>query len=185
MTPPALTPRKMATPREVSRRPAVESDRPFLFELYASTRAAELALTPWTAEQKGQFLTMQFQAQMTGYRDAFPQAVHEMVTADGRPAGRLYLSREPDRLHILDITIAPELRNAGIGSAVLGEILEEADRHGKGVTIYVEGFNPSLRLFLRLGFQVISQDGFQLLLQRPAAQNCAAARFQGAAEPGK
>jgi len=145
-----------------------ESDRAFLFELYASTRAAELALTPWTEEQKHQFVTMQFQAQTLGYRDAYPQADHEIIVAGGQPAGRLYLARETDRLHVLDITIAPEQRAAGIGSAVLGEILEEAAREGKPVTIYVESFNPSLRLFLRLGFQVITQDGFQLLLERRA-----------------
>ena len=155
-------------PREITRRLADESDRAFLFDLYASTRTAELAMTPWTEEQKGQFLTQQFQAQAAGYRDAYPQAVHEIIASGGQPAGRLYLSREADRLHILDITIAAELRNGGIGSAVLGDILEEADRAGKPVTIYVETFNPSLRLFLRLGFQVITQDSFQLLLERPA-----------------
>ena len=66
-----------------------------------------------------------------------------------------------------DITIAPESRNAGIGSLVLRTILEEADLSGKPVTIYVESFNPSLRLFQRLGFQIASQDSFQLLLERP------------------
>jgi len=155
------------TPAEISRRPVAESDRPLLFDLYASTREAELAMTPWTPEQKAQFLAMQFQAQITGYGSAFPRALHEIIMAGGRPAGRLYLSREAERLHILDITIAPEQRNAGIGSAVLAEILEEGKRDGKKVTIYVESFNPSLRLFLRLGFQVISQDNFQLLLERP------------------
>lgn len=154
---------------EISRRPVADSDFEFVFHLYASTRAAELALTPWTGEQKAQFLTQQFEAQIAGYRASFPEAVHEIVLVNGAAAGRLYLSREADRLNILDITIAPERRNAGIGSLVLGEILEEANREGKPVTIYVESFNPSLRLFLRLGFQVVSQDSFQLLLERPAA----------------
>lgn len=158
------------TPAEISRRPVTDSDHAFLLDLYASTRAAELALTPWTAEQKTQFVIMQFQAQMTGYRDCYPQAVQEIITAGGRAAGRLYLSQEAGRLHILDITVAPELRNAGIGSAVLREILEEGRDQNKAVTIYVESFNPSLRLFLRLGFQVISQDSFQLLLERPASR---------------
>jgi len=157
------------TAPKITRRPAGEPDLEFLFDLYASTRAAELAMTPWTPEQKRQFLTMQFQAQIDGYRHAYPKAVHEIIAADGRPAGRLYLSREAERLHILDITIAPELRNTGIGSLVIGEILQEADRECKSVTIYVESFNPSLRLFLRLGFQVASQDSFQLLLERSAA----------------
>jgi ribosomal protein S18 acetylase RimI-like enzyme len=154
-------------PAEITLRPVSESDLPFLFEIYASTREAELALTPWTAEQKQLFLNMQFQGQINGYREMHPQAVHEIIAAAGRPVGRLYLSRLPDCHHILDITIAPESRNAGIGSLVLRTILEEADLSGKPVTIYVESFNPSLRLFQRLGFQIASQDSFQLLLERP------------------
>jgi ribosomal protein S18 acetylase RimI-like enzyme len=151
----------------IIRRPVAESDRPFLFELYASTREAELAQVPWTSEQKRAFLAMQFEAQTVGYREAYPQALHEMICAAGLPAGRLYWSRLPDRLHILDITVSPPRRNAGIGSHVLGEILEEGRRESKPVTIYVEDFNPSCRFFARLGFQVVSQDGFQLLLQCP------------------
>ena len=153
---------------EISRRPAGDADLPFLFELYASTRAAELAMTPWTPEQKAAFVQMQFQAQIRGYRESYPHAVHEMIAAGGRLAGRVYFSREADHLHILDLTIAPEQRNAGIGSAVLAEIFAEADGRGWPVTIFVESFNPSLRLFLRLGFKVVSQDSFQLLLRRPA-----------------
>jgi RimJ/RimL family protein N-acetyltransferase len=153
-------------PVEITRRSVCEADRPFLFEIYASTRAAELAMTPWTAEQKQLFLTMQFNAQIAGYSETHPQATHEIISAAGRPVGRLYLSRLPDCLHILDITIAPESRNAGIGTQVLREILEEADRVNKPVNIYVESYNPSLHLFERLGFRLAAQDSFQLLLER-------------------
>lgn len=149
----------------ITRRPVLESDRPFLFQLYASTREAEMAQVPWTGEQKHAFLLMQFDAQSVGYREAYPEASHEIICAAEVPAGRVYWSREPDRLHILDITVAPAQRNTGIGSSVIGEILAEGREAGKPVTIYVEDFNPSCRLFARLGFEVASQDGFQLLLR--------------------
>ena len=156
------------TPIPIVRRPVSESDLPFIFQLYASTRAAELAMTPWTLEQKHAFLVMQFQAQTAGYASAFPEATHEIVTVDGRPVGRVFLARLSDSLRILDITIAPESRNSGIGSTVIREILVEAERASLPVTIYVESFNPSRHLFERCGFQVASQDGFQLYLERPA-----------------
>jgi len=79
--------------------------------------------------------------------------------------GRLYLDREAEGLHILDITILPLYRNAGIGSFLLGRIMEEARSAAKAVTIYVESFNPSLRLFERLGFRKDKEDGFQLLMK--------------------
>ncbi len=151
----------------ITLRPVLESDRPLLFELYASTRQAEMEQVPWTHAQQHAFLAIQFAAQTEGYRAKSPHAAHEMICVDERPVGRLYLDRLPDRLHIMDITVAPELRNAGIGSEVLAGILAEADREGKLVDIYVETFNPSLSLFKRLGFRTASQDGFLLLLERP------------------
>ena len=61
-------------------------------------------------------------------------------------------------------------RGAGIASTVLNGLIAEAGRSGKPVSIYLEDFNPSLRLFERLGFRIAKQDGFQLLLER--APNC-------------
>ncbi len=146
-----------------------ESDRGFLLDLYADSRAAELAPVPWTDAQKRAFLEMQFAAQSTSYAENHPGATHEIICADGNAVGRLYLSRQPGVFHILDILIATASRNKGIGSQILAGILAEADRAGEPITIYVETFNPSLGLFKRLGFQPISENGFLLLLQRPAS----------------
>ena len=152
----------------VTRRPVEAGDRDFLFKLYASVRAAEMAMVPWTPEQKRMFVEMQFEGQCRGYAETYPHAFHEIILRDGVAAGRIYWSREPARLHILDITIAPEQRNAKIGSNVLEEIVAEADRDGKRVSIYVETFNPSQTLFKRLGFGPVSVDGFLQLFERPA-----------------
>jgi predicted GNAT family acetyltransferase len=46
------------------------------------------------------------------------------------------------------------------------EVLAEADAAGKRVTIYVERFNPALRLYERLGFAQIEAQGVYLLLDR-------------------
>jgi ribosomal protein S18 acetylase RimI-like enzyme len=151
---------------KITFRTAGESDRQLLFELYASTREAELALVPWTEPQKLAFVQMQFAAQAHSYAETHPHAVHEIIVCDGRDCGRLYLSRLPESFHILDITIAPASRSAGIGTRVLAEIVDEADRVGKPVSIYVEETNPSVRFFRRFGFEVARQDGFQLFLNR-------------------
>lgn len=152
---------------EISSRPVNDGDRSFLLRLYASVREAEMALVPWTTEQKRAFIEMQFAAQIRGYAEVYPQALHQIICRNGQPAGRIYWSREAERLHILDITVDPQWRNQGIGSRVLNTLLEEADRDAKPVTIHVEDFNPSRRLFERLGFEIASQDGFMLQLRRP------------------
>ncbi|HEY2233156.1 MAG TPA: GNAT family N-acetyltransferase [Candidatus Angelobacter sp.] len=78
------------------------------------------------------------------------------------------MDRSGEKFHILDITLLPEHRNRGAGSFLLGQLMAEAKEAGKPVTIYVETFNPSLRLFQRLGFTTIQQEGLHLLLQYAA-----------------
>jgi len=151
--------------KNVTLRPVTESDDDFLLAVYASTRAEEMARVPWTAEQKEEFVRMQFEAQKRHYAAEYPQASHDLICADGIPVGRIYVDRDSSRLHILDITVLPQHRNAGTGSFMLGQLLQEAAESSKPINIYVENFNPSLRLFKRLGFQVGEENGFQLLLK--------------------
>jgi ribosomal protein S18 acetylase RimI-like enzyme len=150
----------------ISLRPVQDSDDAFLFELYASTRANELAQVPWTQPQKDAFLQMQFTAQKTSYVAQYPHAQHDVICRDTRPVGRLYLERGADKFHILDITISEASRKEGVGSAVLRGIILEADQAGKPTTIYVESFSPSVRLFERLGFRTATTKEFLVLLQR-------------------
>jgi|SRR5580692_322041 RimJ/RimL family protein N-acetyltransferase len=154
---------------KVTLRPVHESDDSFLLSLYASTRAAEMAMVPWSDAQKDAFVKMQFAGQKSGYANDYPDAQHLVICADGEPVGRVYLSRSGTCFHILDITVAVSSRNKGIGSTVLREILQEADQAGNPATIYAENFNPSQRLFERLGFRVASVKDFTVLLERQPA----------------
>jgi len=150
----------------ITLRPVREPDDPFLFELYATTRASEMALVPWTDAQKQAFLQMQFTGQKNSYAKEYPDAQHAVICRDEEPVGRLYLARSQDCFRILDITVADRCRNKGIGSSVLKEILQEAIQAGKPTTIYVERVNPSMRLFERLGFSIASVRDFTVLLER-------------------
>jgi ribosomal protein S18 acetylase RimI-like enzyme len=150
---------------KVTLRPVQDSDGEFLLKVYGSTREQELAQVPWTAEQKQQFVRMQWEAQKNHYAAQHPHAIHEIISVENTDAGRLYLDRTGEKFHILDITLMPKHRNRGAGSFLLRQIMAEAKEAGKPVSIYVETFNPSLRLFQRLGFTPIQQEGFHLLLQ--------------------
>ena len=151
--------------KNITLRPVTEADDKFVFSAYASTRADELARVPWAQEQKDAFLHMQFAAQKRHYAAEYPQASHDIILVDGVPVGRIYLDRGGDEFQILDITVLPQHRNVGIGSWLLHQVLEEAAIRNKPVTIYVENFNPSLRLFERLGFQKAEETGFQFLMK--------------------
>ena len=150
-------------------RPETDADIPFLMHLYASTREAELAPLPWSSEQKQAFLASQFQAQRHHYRTRIVGCGFEVMVHNGRPAGRLYLNAGPTRLHIVDIALLPEWRGRGIGTAILTALQATADADGKGVGIFVEKFNPALRLYRRLGFTEIADHGIYLEMDWLAA----------------
>jgi ribosomal protein S18 acetylase RimI-like enzyme len=150
---------------QISLRPVGESDDGFILSLYASTREQEMALVPWSPEQKDAFVRMQYAAQKRHYQAECPRAAHDIIYVDEIPVGRLYLDRRTDALHILDITLLPRHRGQGAGELVLRRVLEEARGAGKPVTIYVESFNPSIRLFERLGFQRDHEQGIQWLMK--------------------
>lgn len=149
----------------ISARLVQEDDAPFLLELYASTRMEELALVPWTDEQRQAFLSMQFAAQQDHYRKQYPRAIHEIVLVNERPVGQLYVARLEHEMRIIDFTIMPDQRNAGVGSFLLRRLLDEAALAVKVVRIYVEDFNPSRRLFERMGFKQVDKEGIHLLME--------------------
>ncbi|MEO8435571.1 MAG: GNAT family N-acetyltransferase [Pyrinomonadaceae bacterium] len=149
----------------ITLRDVLPADEPFLFEVYASTRAEEMALVPWNEEQRQSFLTMQFAAQHSHYREQFPDANYSVILGDDQAVGRLYVLKDKTETRILDITVLPEYRNRGIGTSLLQGLLDEASHSGKRVLIYVETFNPSLRLFERLGFRSMAEEGFNFLME--------------------
>ena len=152
-------------PANITLRPVSSDDFDFLVGVYGSTRAEELALVPWTTEQQQVFVRSQFAAQQDHYAKNYPTASHDIIMSNGRPVGRLYVARLDQEIRIIDITVLPADRNAGIGSYLIQQLLDEANRSGKITRIYVEEFNPSLRLFERLGFSPTEQNGIHLLLQ--------------------
>lgn len=146
-------------------RPVGPDDQAFLLEVYGSTRAEEMALVPWSADQKQAFVKMQFVGQQEHYQNTFPTARHEIILVSGRPVGRLYVARLENEIRIVDITVLPPERNAGIGNFLLRGLLDEAGRVGKVVRIYVENYNLSLPLFERLNFKPVEEHGIHLLLE--------------------
>ncbi|MEA2840973.1 MAG: hypothetical protein QOF41_2303 [Methylobacteriaceae bacterium] len=140
-------------------------DEPFLFRVYASTRTEELAPLGWSEEEKAEFLGKQARAQHSEYRLRFADADFLVIEQGGADIGRLYLERRERTHHIVDIALLPEWRGKGLGQALLGDLLDEAGRAGKAVSIHVEKFNPAMRLYQRLGFEKIEDRGVYDLMQ--------------------
>jgi ribosomal protein S18 acetylase RimI-like enzyme len=152
-------------------RPVTESDEIFLFNLYASTRKEELDTWGWDLAQRTAFLEQQFQAQRRSYQMQFPQAVHRIIIQDGDPIGRMMVFRSEHEIRLVDISVLPESRNAGIGTGLLQDLLNEASESGTPVRLQVLKANPAIRLYERLGFAVVGDDGLYLQMEATAEEH--------------
>lgn len=133
-------------------RPVNAGDEEFVYQVYASTREAEMALVDWPAEQKAAFLRMQVNAQTDHYKNYYSNAQYRVIQRAGVSLGRLITEQLPDSILVIDIALLPQYRGTGIGTAVMKYVMGEATQIGVPVILRVEYFNPALKLYERLGF---------------------------------
>lgn len=146
--------------QHIALRPVTAADQSVLFDIYASTRWEELAVTGWSDTEKKAFLAMQFELQQRYYRQTYVGAEFCLIEADVMPAGRLYRVDWPDEIRIIDIALLPAYRNRGIGTGLITDIQRAATARGKCVGVHVEQTNPARALYCRLGFKPVEEIGF-------------------------
>jgi len=155
---------------QITLRPVQPADELFLFELYASTRADELAALAWDAATRQLFLRQQFQAQQAHYQSYYPTGDHQIICVAGVAAGRIYIERSVEKLHLLDIALLPAQRGRGIGGALMEVLLAETAQAALPVTLYVYRFDQRvLGWYERLGFAIIGDTGMYYLMERRQA----------------
>ena len=142
----------------LSLRPACAEDEPFLYALYASTRAAELAAWGWPETQQQLFLDLQFRGQQQHYA-VYPNTAHWIVEAQSEPIGRLLVAHLSDEIRLVDVALLPDFRRRGIGAGLVRRVQAEALEQGKAVRLHVAIDNPARNLYTRLGFQLIEDRG--------------------------
>jgi ribosomal protein S18 acetylase RimI-like enzyme len=149
-------------------RPEEPTDEPLVFDLYASTREEELAMTGWDDAARAAFLSMQFRAMRQGYASMFPRGQFSIILRDGKPAGRLVVDRTGDEIHVVDIVISPAQRGQGIGARIIKALVEEARQSQKPVRLQVFKNSRAIAFYQRLGFSRTSEtDLYEQLECRP------------------
>jgi len=142
-------------------------DEPFLVRVLADTRREELDLLPWGETEKDAFIRSQHAAQHSHYTASWPEASLHVVLVDDEPAGRIYVQRDAEAIHLLEISLLREHRDRGVGTSLLQSLLAEADLRGVKVTAHVERGSRALGLYERLGFRPVAERGLHLLIERP------------------
>ena len=144
-----------------------DADLPWLCDLYASTRSDEMALVPWPDPVKRQFIEQQFMLQHRHYLAHYPEAFFWAIEhRHGGAVGNCYLLRTPPEHLIIHISLLPDARNGGLGSALIRQCQADAAADGCGVRLHVLQTNTGARqLYERLGFIAEADGGSHLLMR--------------------
>lgn len=139
-------------------------DDDFLRELYMHSRE-DLSGLFADIEQMRQLMMIQFKAQALTYAQQFPEAAHEIVELDGAPIGRTIFDRKSDSVHFVDVSLMPDARDRGIGTAIFARVLSECAKTERPCSLQVVKTNRAQRLYQRLGFEIIEDDGMRLFMR--------------------
>jgi len=102
-------------------------------------------------------------AQKQHYAAEYPSASHDMIYLEQTPVGRIYVDRDAEALHILDITVLPEHRCQGTDRWCCAGFSMRRAKLGSRLRSMWK-VQSSLRLFERLGFRKELEKGFHLLM---------------------
>ncbi len=160
----------IAHARVVQARPIGVADRRFLRILYGSTRSEELATTGWTLDMQHEFLAHQFECQHRYYHEHYPDAEFLLLQRAGCSIGRLYWHAGPAGATLMDMSLLPEWRGRGIGSELMRRLTGYADQAGLSIGLHVEPANSAHGLYVRHGFESVSDNGVYLKMCRTARQ---------------
>ena len=153
-------------------RPAGAADEESRRSWFAETKRAEFAPLGLPESTLAGLCEQQYDARAAGYANQFPSADQLVLEADGEPVGALIVDGLQDAatVVIVDIVVAADQRNRGIGRRALAEIVDTADRRGAAVELTVAHGNPARRLYERLGFEPLATTELHERLRRPPAR---------------
>jgi GNAT superfamily N-acetyltransferase len=149
-------------------RPAVggPSEEAFLYLLFASNRAAEMAFMPISQPDKEFLLQVQFRSMNDTYRRNFPAARYDIIELDRWPVGRIVSELQPGCVYYVDFALLPQVQGLGLGTIVLAAALEEPRRLGLPARLRSFSHNwAAQRLYKKLGFTAVAEEPPHVLFE--------------------
>jgi GNAT superfamily N-acetyltransferase len=129
----------------------IPSDESYMEFSYQVKKAAE---GPYIKEIFG----WDEQVQIRFHAEDWEQIKPDIIVYDKKPIGTIYTHEDGTCLEIGRFFILPEYENKGIGSFLLKDILEKADRRSLLARLKYLRNNPAHTLYERFGFKVTSFD---------------------------
>ena len=139
-------------------RPAEASDDAFLYDVFCTTWADEVAALP-NQNLAQHVLRIQHIAQERRFAKQYPGHQRYVVVENGEPAGRLYLHHDGETMHVVDVTLLPRFRSHGIGARVFEDLFAQCAERGHTISLRVSRRNRrAVDLCNRLGFSLVDVD---------------------------
>ncbi len=88
-----------------------------------------------------------------------------IILRDGTAVGWLGKRALPEEIFLTELYVAPEHQNQGIGTRVLRDLIAEAGRADKAVSLGVMKNNPSRRLYEREGFEMAGENEYKYFMR--------------------
>lgn len=149
------------SPPKYELRPAIHSDRDFLYRLHVAAMR-DLVTQVWGWDEAWQ---------VAYFDDHFAPSGSRVIIVHGVDAGVVAVEWRDTEAFIGTIEILPEYQGRGIGAAVIRQIIAEAKARGLPAALQVLKINPARRLYIRLGFVVTGETATHDLMMRAAATN--------------
>jgi len=155
-------------------RPARMKDCEFLYQLRRETLRVYVSQFPgWSQEQQEAY-----------YLD-FDLSIHEIIEVDGKTAGAVAIVRSPKEIRYVNLHLIPKFQGLGIGTELFKQTMAEAD--SLGIPVVFQGVlktNPALKLYRRLGFEVIEETDLRYVMMRQVPSKPASAKTDVGTQSG-
>ena len=111
------------------------TDADFLYELFVATRGPAFASLP--EHLVGPLFEQQYRAQQASYAAMYPTADHHVVELAGEPIGQIRVDRAATSIVLADISLLPMCRGYGVGTHLIGSLIDESEYTGMPIELSV------------------------------------------------
>lgn len=142
-------------------RPATLADYAFLYNLHKAAMQSAISQT-WGWDEAWQ---------QNYFRGKFDPAKRVILQWQSQSIGAMSLEESDEELYLAYIAILPRFQGRGWGTAVIQELIQQAQQQNKPLTLHVLQKNPrAKKLYERLGFQMVAVEQVKYKMQLASQQ---------------
>jgi ribosomal protein S18 acetylase RimI-like enzyme len=141
---------------QLTLRPALPSDRPFVERVYFETQRWIIErLFGWRGDE----------TERQKFANFYNETSAQIIRLDGDDAGWITVITDDAGVEISQIYVLPEFQNKGVGTRIISDIIAKARSSSLCVRISTAKINPAIRLYERLGFRQYAETEFKIFLE--------------------